>query len=230
MFGVLKGSLSGVLSWDPRTGLERFAEATPRRVLWAILAVVFIGGCGLYYWPVMEVRIPGRFEGIPRTSRDMPYLTDRQKQEAEEIIRASGIVELVNGGQGWDADWRTLRSANSIPGTKGVTVEVFCERPVDGSGPWSLVKCRGTRKISHNQKWSHVSRLVTWVDLEAKSVVGYGVTSEPEDDPAAKMGSPNLLGIARLYDVQTGKRLTTAPVALVPPEPLACPPGTHYWD
>ena len=72
----------------------------PRRVLWAILAVVFIGGCGLYYWPVMEVRIPGRFEGIPRTSRDMPYLTDQQKQETEEIIRASGIVELVNGGQG----------------------------------------------------------------------------------------------------------------------------------
>ena len=227
MFGVLKGSLSGVLSWDPRTGLERFAEATPKAC-----PLGDIGGCGLYYWPVMEVRIPGRFEGIPRTSRDMPYLTDLQKQETEEIIRASGIVELVNGGQGWDADWRTLRSATSIPDTEGVTVEVFWERPVDGSGPWSLVKCRGTRKISHSQKWSHMSRLVTWVDLEAKSVVGYGVTSEPEDDPAAKMAPPppNLLGIARLYDVQTGKRLITAPVALVPPEPLACPPGTHYWD
>ena len=202
----------------------------PRRVLWAILAVVFIGGCGLYYWPVMEVRIPGRFEGIPWTSRDMLYLTEQQKQEAAEIIRASGIVKLVNRGQDWEADWRALRKANSIPGTKGVTVKVFWERPVDGSGPWSLIKCRGTRTISHTQKWSQITRLVTWVDLESKSVAGYGVTSEPEDDPAAKMGNPNLIGIVRLYDVQAGKRLITAPMLLIPPEFVSCPPKTYYWD
>ena len=199
----------------------------PRRVRWVLFVLLFSGGCGLYYWPVMEVRIPGRFEGIPRTSRDMPYLTDLQKQETEQIIRDSGVVELVNGGQGWDADWRALRRANSIPGTEGVTVEVFWERPVDGSGPWSLVKCRGTRKISHKQKWSHITRLVTWVDLDAKSVVGYGVTSGWDDDPAAKMGTPNLLGIARLYDVQRGKRLITGPMLLIPPEFVSCPPATY---
>ena len=202
----------------------------PRRVLWALLAVVFIGGCGLYYWPVMEVRIPGRFEGIPRTSRDMPDMTDQQKQETEEIIRASGIVKLVIGGQDWEADWRALRKANSIPGTKGVTVEVFWERPVDGSGPSSLIKCRGTRTISHTQKWSHITRLVTWVDLESKSVAGYGVTSDSEDDPAAKMETPNFFGLVRLYDVQTGKRLNTGPMVLIPPEFVSCPPKTYYWD
>ena len=154
----------------------------------------------------------------------MPYLTGQQKQEAEQIIRASGVVELVNGGQGWDADWRVLRRANSIPGTQGVRVEVFWERPVDSSGPWSLVKCRGTRKISHTQKWGHITRLVTWVDLGTKSVVGYGVTSEPEDDPEATMGTLNLLGIVSLYDVQTGKRLITGPTLLVPQGFLACPP------
>jgi hypothetical protein len=68
------------------------------------------------------------------------------------------------------------------------------------------------------------------VDLDARSVVGYGVTSEPEDDPAAKMGTANLLGIVRLYDVQTGKRLITGPMVLIPPEPVACPPDTFYWD
>ena len=81
--------------------------------------------------------------------------------------------------------------------------------------------------MSHTQKWSHITRLVTWVDLETKSVVGYGVTSEPEDDPEATMGTPHLLGIASLYNVQTGKRLITGPMVLVPPEFLACPPGTH---
>ena len=68
------------------------------------------------------------------------------------------------------------------------------------------------------------------MDLESKSVAGYGVTSEPEDDPAAKMGTANLLGIVRLYDVQTGKRLITGPMVLIPPEPVACPPDTFYWD
>ena len=190
--------------------------------------MVFVGGCGLYYWPVMEARIPGKSERIAATKPDMPYLSDQQKQETEEIIRASGMVELVNGGQGWDADWRTLRRATSIPGTKEVRVYVFWERPVDGPG--SLVKCRGTRKISHKQKWSHITRLVTWVDLDARSVVGYGVTSGWDDDPAAKMETPNFFGIARLYNVQTGKRLITGPMVLIPPEPVACPPATYYWD
>ena len=130
-------------------------------------------------------------------------------------------------GQEWEADWRTLRRATSIPGTRGVRVNVFWETEVDDSGPWALIDCRGTWKISHKQKWSHITRLATWVDLEARSVVGYGVTSEPEDDPEARMETPNLLGIARLYDVQTGKRLITGPMLLIPPESLACPPGTH---
>ena len=165
-----------------------------------------------------------------RASRDTPYLTDLQKQEAEGIIRASELVELVNGGQGWDADWRTLRRATSIPGANGVTVDVFWAIPVEGSGPWSLVKCRGTRNISHKQKWSHITRLVTWVDLDARSVVGYGVTSDSEDDPEAKMGTPSFFGLVRLHDVQTGKRLITGPMVLIPPEPVACPPDTFYWD
>ena len=178
----------------------------------------------------MEARVPGRFERLPPFSRDEPYLTDLEKQEAEKMIRASGIAELVSGGQEWEADWRTLRRATSIPGTRGVRVEVFWETPVDNSGPWALIDCRGTRKISRKQKWSHITRLATWVDLEARSVVSYGMTSEPEDDPEARMGTPNLLGIARLYDVQTGKRLITGPMLLSPPESLACPPGTHYRD
>ena len=199
----------------------------PRRIVWAIVAVVFVGSCGLYYWPVMEVRIPGRYERIPSIGPDMPYLTDHQKQKAEEIIRVSGVVELVNEGQDWAADWGTLRHATSIPGTEGIWVDVIWERPVDGSGPWSLIDCGGTRKISHAQKWSDITRLVIWVDLVAKSVVGYGVTSWPEDDPQPTMGIPNLLGIARLFDVQTGKRLITGPMLSIPPEFLACPPGTH---
>ena len=68
------------------------------------------------------------------------------------------------------------------------------------------------------------------MDLESKSVAGYGVTSEPEDDPAAKMETPNFFGLVRLYDVQAGKRLITAPMLLIPPEFVSCPPKTYYWD
>ena len=47
----------------------------------------------------------------------------------------------------------------------------------------ALVHCYGTRKVTHSQKWSDITRLVTWVDLEARSAVGYGVTSEAEVVP-----------------------------------------------
>ena len=201
----------------------------PRRVRWLLLAILFFGSCSYYYWPVMESKIPGRFDGTP-TDNSGPYLTDEEEQNAAAIIRESGVVEQFNNGQDWEADFGYLRRANSLAGTRGVKVEVVWKDPVDSAGPWALVHCGGTRKVVHEQPWSQITRLATWVDLEARSVVGYGVTSEPEDIPQPTLGSYNWFSLFKVYDVESGELLMVAPPFLIPTEWIVCPPGTYYRD
>ena len=199
-----------------------------RRKLWVILLVTFFVGCNFYYWPVTKSMVLGRGqEPLPSGG---PYLTDEEEQEAVEIIRASGIVELINGGQDWEADLRMRSRGKSLAGTKGIRVEVTWEGVVNSSGPWALIKCQGTRKVVHKQQWDLISRLVTWVDLEARSVVAYGVASGHEDNHEPIMGPAKWLSLVKVYDVESGKQLLVAPPFLVPPKPILCGPGRYYRD
>lgn len=199
------------------------------RVRWLILTTLLVGGCGFYYWPVLESTVPGRFEGTTFDPSD-PYLTVAEQQDAADILRASGIVERINGGQDWEPDLRVLRRATALTGTKGIIVEVSWETPWDSAGPWALVHCRGTRKVVHSQGWSQITRLKTWVDVEARSVVGYGVTSLPEDNPQPRMGFFNFFSLAKVYDVASGRLLLVAPPFLIPPKIILCRPGSYYRD
>lgn len=199
------------------------------RVRWLILATLLFGGCSFYYWPVLESTVLGRFEGTTSDPND-PYLTVEEQQDAADILRASGIVERINGGQDWEPDFRVLRRATALTSTKGIIVEVTWETSWDSAGPWALVHCRGTRKVVHSQSWSQVTRLKTWVDVEARSVVGYGVTSIPEDDPQPSMGFFNFFSLAKVYDVESGKLLLVAPPFLIPPKSILCRPGSYYRD
>ena len=201
----------------------------PRLVRWLLFVVLFFGSCSFYYWPVMESKIPGRFDGAP-TDNSGPYLTDEEEQNAAAIVRESGVVEQINNGQDWEADFQVSRRANSLAGTRGVRVEVVWKDPVDSAGPWALVHCGGTRKVVHKQPWSQITRLVTWVDLEGRSVVGYGVTSEPEDIPQPTMGPTNWVSWLKVYDVESGDLLMVAPPFLIPTNWVLCPPGTYYRD
>ena len=194
-----------------------------------LLVVLFFGSCGFYYWPLMESKIPGRFDGAP-TDNSGPYLTDEEEQNAAAIVRESGVVEQINNGQDWEADFQGSRRANSLAGTRGVRVEVVWKDPVDSAGPWALVHCGGTRKVAHKQLWSQITRLVTWVDLEGRSVVGYGVTSEREDIPQPTMGPINWFSWLKVYDVESGDLLMVAPPFLIPTDWVLCPPGTYYRD
>ena len=83
----------------------------PRLVRWLLLVALFFGSCSFYYWPVMESRIPGRFDGAP-TYNSGPYLTDEEEQNAAAIVRESGVVERINNGQDWEADFRVRDTLN----------------------------------------------------------------------------------------------------------------------
>ena len=199
-----------------------------RRKRWMILLVTLFVGCNFYYWPVTQRSLLGRGQESPPLNR--PYFTDVDEQMAVEIIRASGVVERVNGGQVWEPDFRVPGRWSALAGTRGMRVEVTWEGVVNSAGPWALVKCEGTRKVVHKQKWNLITRLVTWVDLDARSVVAYGVASWPEDNHEPTMGSANWLSLVKVYDVESGKRLLVVPPFLVPPKSVLCPPGRYYRD
>ena len=177
----------------------------------------------------METKLPGGFDGTP-IKNEGPYLTAEEEQLTTDILRASRVIERVNVGQLWTPDFETLRRTNALPGTRRVRVEVVWNTPVDSSGPWSMVHCFGTRKIVHKQKWKQITRLATWVDLDARLVVGYGVTSEPEDVPQPVMGWVSIDSLGKVYDVETGDRILFGPLLTVPPQPIICPPNRYYRD
>ena len=194
-----------------------------------LMLLAFFASCSFYYWPVTEARIPGRFERMP-SSGEQSYLNEEQERTAVYIIKRSGIVERMNGGQDWSPVFRFPTAANALPGENAVRIEVTWDTPLDGSGPWALIHCQGTRKVVHTQRWSRITSLVTWVDLEAKLVVAYGVTSRPSDVPQPIIGPVSSFSLTRVYDVESGDLLIVGPYILIPPLPVMCPPGTYYWD
>ncbi len=198
-----------------------------RRMLKVILLVTLFIGCNFYYWPVTESMVLGSGPGPPSNG---PYFTDEEEREAVEIIRASGVVERVNGGQDWEPDIRGGSRWSALAGTRGMRVEVTWEGVVNSKGPWALIHCQGTRKAVHKQQWDLISRLAVWVDLDARSVVAYGVTSWPEDNHEPIIGPVSWFSLAKVYDVESGRLLLIAPPFLIPPEPILCGPGRYYRD
>ena len=117
--------------------------------------------------------------GGPTLERKPP-LTIQEKEDAVRIVQVSGIVERINGGQGWMATrvYRTI-----IAGRDGIQFDAIWDEPVDSAGPWALLQCTGTLRVESSARWRDITRLVIWVDTQEDSVAGYAVISEPEDVP-----------------------------------------------
>ena len=101
---------------------------------------------------------------------------------------------------------------------------------MESSGPWSLIHCSGTLKMFTMERWSQVTRLVVWVDMEDRAVAGLGVTSEPEDDPKPFYETPGPDEPIKMYDAETGEILYDGPTSGGPMESEVCEEGTYYVD
>ena len=82
--------------------------------------------------------------GDPPTLERKPPLTMQEKEGAVRIVQVSGIVERINGGQGWMATrvYRTI-----IAGRDGIQFDAIWDEPVDSAGPWTLLPCTGTLRV-----------------------------------------------------------------------------------
>ena len=166
--------------------------------------------------------------GDPPTLERKPPLTMQEKEDAVRIVQVSGIVERINGGQGWMATrvYRTI-----IAGRDGIQFDAIWDEPVDSAGPWTLLQCTGTLRVESSARWRDVTRLVIWVDTQEDSVAGYAVISEPEDVPQPAIdNAPSLTDIIRANSTLTGRLLYVGPSVLSPPRAILCESGTYYRD
>ena len=173
-----------------------------------------------------EEELPTRVLPLP-TAPTPPPLSEQDREDAVAIVKRSGVVESINQGQDWEPE-NIYRA--KIKGTEGILLEPKWSRPVESSGPWSVLHCSGTIKAFTTESWSQVTRLVVWVDMEHRSVAGFGVTSEPEDEPRPILDPPDAGESLKLYDQETGEILYDGTGSDAPNESEICEEGTYYVD
>ncbi len=125
----------------------------------AVLCALFI-----YYWPLWEPS----FSSAPQVNDEDPkgfYPTEEEMNAGAEILRASGIVELINGGQEWEPVHR-VSGYTWQRGTRRLTVEAKWAVPVEHSGPWWWTNCDEPRKVVTHQRYSNITILDAWIDLD----------------------------------------------------------------
>ena len=84
------------------------------------------------------------------------YPTKEEMQAGAEVLRASGIVEQINGGQEWEPVHR-VSGYTGQRGTLRLAVEAKWAVPVAHSGPWSWTACDEPRKVVTHQRYSNIT-------------------------------------------------------------------------
>ncbi len=157
------------------------------------------------------------------------YPTAEELQAGAEILRASGIVERINGGQEWEPVHR-VSGYTGQRGARKLSVEAKWAAPVEHSGPWSWTACDEPRKVVTHQRYSNITLLEARVDLDEGRVLEYGPSVWGDDDEQPVRGGSNPFGLVRVYDASTGRHLITGPKILILHRPILCTPGRYYRD
>ena len=149
----------------------------PRLLIMVLLLVVGVTSASV---------LMARSQPEPPVFPDVPVnspLSADEEEKAVEIARESGIVKSINGDQDWEAK-NTYRT--KIEGTESVIFVAEWDDPVESSGPWSLVRCKGSRKLVVESEISNITLLAVYVDMEAESVAGWSVDS-PSNTEASQV-------------------------------------------
>ena len=230
--GVALVGLVALGAW-PSSGPNKYdqVEEIPvllRRGKMALAPLSVLCALCIYYWPLWEPS----FSVAPRVDYEGPegfYPTTEEMEAGAEILRASGIVERINGGQEWEPVHR-VSGYTWQKGTRRLTVEAKWAVPVEHSGPWSWTDCDEPRKVVTRQRWSNITILDAWIDLDEGRVLHYNPSAWGGDDEQPVIGGPNPFGLVRVYDGKTGRHLITGPIILILPQPILCTPGRYYRD
>ena len=208
------------------------AEDVPallRRGKIALAPLLILGALFVFYWPLWEPSFGGgdtqRDVGERREFRPTP----EEKRAGAEILRESGMVERINGGQEWEPVHR-VSGYTGQTGNRKLSVEAAWDTPVVHSGPWSWTKCDDPRKVVLKQRWSNITRLEAFIDLDERRILHYEPSVWGPDDEQPVIGPLNPVSLVRVYDAKTGEHLITGPKIFILPDPILCTPGRYYRD
>ena len=199
-----------------------------RRGKIALAPLLVLCALFIYYWPLWEPSFNPAPEVVYEGPRGFDP-TPEEMQAGAEILRASGIVERINGGQDWEPVHR-VSGYTWQRGTRRLTVEAKWAEPVEHSGPWSWTACDEPRKVVTRQRYSNITILDAWIDLDERRVLKYDPSVWGGDDEQPVFGGLNPFGLARVYDARTGHHLITGPKLIILPRPILCTPGGYYRD
>ena len=222
-----------VLGALPSSGPNRYDSVEAihpllRRAKIALTPLLILGALFIYYWPLWEPS----FNPAPQADYEGPtgfYPMPEEVQAAAEILRASGIVEQINGGQ----EWENVNPSGGDTwqrGTRRLRVDAKWAEPVEHSGPWSRRECDEPRKVVTRQRYSNITILRAWIELDEGSVLNYSPSVRGGDDEQPVIGPLNPVGLVRVYDARTGEHLITGPKIFILPQPILCTPGGYYRD
>ena len=121
------------------------------------------------------------FTPIP-VENPLPVLSEESLQEALLIAEASGVLDKISGNQECTHDHRYVSVAD-VGGAKAVRFEAVWEEPVEGDGPWQLVKCKNTRQLILPARWTNITRLSLIVDLANSELVQYAPMGDDNSEP-----------------------------------------------
>ena len=131
----------------------------------ALTPLIIVAALVIYYWPLWEPS----FNPAPQVDDEVPRGFEPTPEELEagaEILRASGILEQINGGQTWEPIHR-VSGHTWQRGTRQLRIEAKWAEPVTHSGPWSWRECDEPRKVVVTyQQYSNMTILEAWVDLD----------------------------------------------------------------
>ena len=155
-------------------------------------------------------------------------LDEADKQAAAAVLRQSGVVDRVAGPQAWTAsDFYQRRVGQTI----GVYFVATWEQPVEYSGPWRILKCRGTRVVEPPGTWTGITQLSIVVDVENAEVVHYvpyaprrvlPYQEAPQRPNPIRVGDAGPDDQVTVYDSESRKVIYEGPGKDGPQE---CPPG-----
>ena len=145
------------------------------------------------------------FTPIQQIGTPLPTVSDEELVEALRVARTSGVIEEINGGQEWSHD-PVYVYVRRLGGVEAVTFHAIWENPVESSGPWVLIWCQGTRKLTTYARWTNITRLAVTVDIENDEVVTYAPMGHDGIEPVLEVGSHGDRE-AKVHDVASGDLL-----------------------
>ena len=171
-----------------------------------------------------------------------PYVLEPtpDRETALDILKKSGLVEGINGGQ----TWRAERFIGSVTAHHIVGINVEWENAVETDGPFRHDTCGGTKVLEHPVPWGNVTAVVVEIDANLGQVVYLdpdsptlpeGLTWGEDRERAPRLllrkngsrldGKSRTDDIVTVYDLQDWKVLYGGVRRNVPSELLRCPPG-----